>query len=103
MEAKVNFNGTIRVFGSPNCNTKSIGRENNRDDKRGTERIRTAVQAFAELCLATRPRCLICATKVIFYSQPPFGIFFKRTATCATSPLIGGFILATSTLAVAIR
>jgi threonine/homoserine/homoserine lactone efflux protein len=26
-------------------------------EKRGTERIRTAVQAFAELCLATRPRC----------------------------------------------
>ena len=25
---------------------------------RGTERIRTAVQAFAELCLATRPQCL---------------------------------------------
>ncbi|MFM1879642.1 MAG: hypothetical protein RLZZ241_2508 [Bacteroidota bacterium] len=24
---------------------------------RGIERIRTAVQAFAELCLATRPRC----------------------------------------------
>ena len=23
----------------------------------GIERIRTAVQAFAELCLATRPRC----------------------------------------------
>ena len=26
---------------------------------RGPERIRTAVRAFAELCLATRPRCLI--------------------------------------------
>ncbi len=25
----------------------------------GIERIRTAVQAFAELCLATRPRCLL--------------------------------------------
>ena len=26
---------------------------------RGIEQIRTAVQGFADLCLATRPRCLI--------------------------------------------
>ena len=32
---------------------------------RGTERIRTAVQAFAELCLATRPRCH--TAKIRFY------------------------------------
>ncbi|MCW3087760.1 MAG: hypothetical protein JWQ78_1146 [Sediminibacterium sp.] len=32
--------------------------------KRGPERIRTAVEAFAELCLATRPQDLLLSTKL---------------------------------------
>ncbi len=34
---------------------------------RGIERIRTAVQAFAELCLATRPRCHFVQAKVLCF------------------------------------
>lgn len=34
---------------------------------RGIEQIRTAVQAFAELCLATRPRCLIQEANVVLF------------------------------------
>ena len=36
---------------------------------RGTERIRTAVQAFAELCLATRPRCHAAKIRFLFFYQ----------------------------------
>ena len=43
-------------FSSSGVSIKKIPSRFRRDGKRGTEQIRTAVGAFAELCLATRPR-----------------------------------------------
>ncbi len=42
---------------------------------RGTERIRTAVQAFAELCLATRPRCHEAKIQFLFFNFDLFLLF----------------------------
>ncbi|KKK88869.1 hypothetical protein LCGC14_2738800, partial [marine sediment metagenome] len=45
----------------------------------GIERIRTAVQAFAELRLATRPRCHFRSAKIVFLEETRFKYryFFK--------------------------
>ncbi len=69
----------------------------------GIERIRTAVQAFAELCLATRPRChnLWTAKVAPYYKVSKIYnqdlLDFRITVTFSTSPLIGGFTLETAT------
>ena len=65
----------------------------------GIERIRTAVQAFAELCLATRPRCHTkckCTTLILVSKTVYFVLYAESTTeTLSTSPLIGGLILET--------
>ena len=65
---------------------------------RGPERIRTAVAAFAELSLATRPQDLVFTrdTKVIISLN--LRIYPEITKeTLSTGPLIGGLILVTLT------
>ena len=46
---------------------------------RGTERIRTAVQAFAELCLATRPRCHAAKIQFLFFNLTFFLLFVQHS------------------------